>query len=236
MTKRRWYQYSLRSLLLFVLVVAIGISAIRIVFDRAFAHNEAVTRITRHWGQVSYSQDDAEPAWKSWGRKCLGNGYVGQVTCVRAPRFAHCRLEDLVALPEVQQLELMGTRVDAAGLAALKSLPRLWTLNLWATNITDDDLVPVGNLNRLEWLKLGYTQITDKGLEHLKSLGNLRLLYLTGTHVTESGVKKLQSALPDCDIEWDGNEKAAGTVSENKTPTDHPNKSPEPPSNAPPRN
>lgn len=197
-SKRRWYQFTLRSLLLFVLIVAIGMSAVRVRFSREFEHNSAIMRIETRWGRVSFGRDKAESGWL---QKCLGNGFTGQAKCIRGCPRVRSGLEDLIALPEVEQLELTGAHVDAAGLAQLKALPNLWILSLDGTNVTDADLEQLEGLEKLQWLNLSRTQITDKGLEHLKSLHSLTLLFLTNTRVTKRGEDKLRSALPNCSIE-----------------------------------
>lgn len=199
--KRRWFRYWLWSLFILMAVVAAGITIIWVSFYREWNHWAAVRRIQKHWGQVNYQPEEAQAAEQAWFKKLLGPGFYGRVNCIFGYPLVRCGLEDLAALPELQQLELTGTRVDAAGLARLRSLPNLWILNLCGTNVTDTDLEQISELPCLEWLNLTNTGITDKGLERLKSLSHLRLLHLTNTRVTENGVKRLQSALPNCQIE-----------------------------------
>jgi Leucine-rich repeat (LRR) protein len=187
-------------MLLFVLVVAVGMSTIRILFRAAFAQKAAVADIEKHWGSVEYRVEQNESTWDAFLREHLGNEFFGHVVCVRSVLETEFRLEDLISLPEVEQLELSGAQVNSAGLAHLKALPHLWILSLNGTNISDADLEQIGGLPRLKWLDLSRTQISDVGLEHLKSLSRLTLLHLTDTKVTDQGVKKLQQALPDCKI------------------------------------
>jgi hypothetical protein len=68
--------------------------------------------------------------------------------------------------------------------------------------ITDAGLDNIGNLTRLKYLDLRDTAITDAGLKHLGKLRLLETLDLTGTNTTEAGIHELQSKLPHCKISW----------------------------------
>ena len=59
-------------------------------------------------------------------------------------------------------------------------------------------------IESLELLNLDATSISDVGLKELKSLKNLKKIHLQNTKVTAGGVADLQSAVPDCEIWWDG--------------------------------
>ncbi len=80
--KRRWLQFSLRSLLLAVLIVAIGMAAwIVPIKNRAQRQKEAVDAILKGGGFVVYDyqeygeriHEDAKPPGPDWLRKLLGD-------------------------------------------------------------------------------------------------------------------------------------------------------------------
>lgn len=195
-----WQKIAIWCMLLAMPIIPVGLGASRVLSSRAWQHHAAVARIERYWGSVFYLEEPPrEP--QPWWRKLLGNSFFGNANCVRGAPTRHCRLEDVIGLPELQQLELTGTQLDAAGLGHLKTLHHLWILSLDGTNVTDADLQQIEGLTNLEWLNLSRTQITDKGLEHLKPLHHLTLLHLNSTHVTDGGVKMLRAALPNCDID-----------------------------------
>ena len=98
--------------------------------------------------------------------------------------------------PQVLWLDLGGTRVTDAGLAAVAQLPQLTRLHLQQTAVTDAGLAHLSGLSRLEYLNLYGSRVTDAGLEHLAGLTSLRSLYLWQTGVTERGVARLTAALP----------------------------------------
>jgi len=96
----------------------------------------------------------------------------------------------------VVSVDLAGTQVTDAHLAALREFDRLQTLNLTNTGVTDTGLQHLKGLNHLETLHLqGAKGITDTGLAHLHGLAGLRHVTLTGTRATNNGIQGLQKAL-----------------------------------------
>ena len=64
----------------------------------------------------------------------------------------------------------------------------------------DTGLEHLKALTELQSLNLDGTNVTDAGLEHLTGLTELYVLSLRNTNVTEDGLNKLRLALPNCDI------------------------------------
>ena len=98
-------------------------------------------------------------------------------------------------LTRVTRLDLCGSDVTDAGLAALRDLTQLETLDLRYTFITDEGLAHLGELENLTELHLGGfsrnvgTRITDRGFEHLRRMKNLTRLSLGGTNVGNDSMK-----------------------------------------------
>jgi hypothetical protein len=185
---RKFLQFSLRTLLIFVLLVSIGMSWFAVKMEKARRQKEAVEAIRKMGGCVYYDYQfgedraflaTAEPPYPQWARALLGDDFFFDVDCV-SPIFNGTFRDD-----------------EAIHLKALKNLN---TLALSGTDITDAGLEHFEGLASLEHLYLGYSQVTDAGLEHLEGLTRLDVLYLEQTQVTPEGVKKLQEALPDCEI------------------------------------
>lgn len=103
--------------------------------------------------------------------------------------------------PQVTWLDLSGTAVTDAGLAALKRFPNLTRLDLDRTAVTDAALAHVASLKALESLNLYGTRITDAGLQRLETLENLRSLYLWQTEISEAGAERLRTANPRLRVE-----------------------------------
>ena len=177
--KRRWYQYSLRTLMLFMLVMSVGFAWLGWKAQRLRNEQEAVAKIERMGGSVN-----------------VGNDHLGTDPGMRPAidRFV-CKL---LGFPgpsmnySVNWVDLSDTDVTDADLAALRELTNLDELHLDRTQVTDTGLEHLKELTNLRWLFLGGTQVTDAGLEHLKELTNLLTLGLSGTHVTDTGLEHLK--------------------------------------------
>ena len=121
-----------------------------------------------------------------------------------ATQVTDAGVERLSVLTELKWLQLSNTQVTDAGLEHLSVLTDLESLGLSGTQVTDAGVSHLEGLTRLELLGLDNTQITDTGLENLEGLKEVKLLTLAGTHVTKQGIDELQTALPNCHIDWDG--------------------------------
>ncbi|MEJ5237065.1 MAG: c-type cytochrome domain-containing protein [Limisphaera sp.] len=115
---------------------------------------------------------------------------------VAGPRFTDAALGRLAAElgPHICWLDLSGTAITDAGLAALAAMPRLERLQLDRTGITDAGLAALRGLAELESLNLYGTAITETGLTVLAELPRLRRLYLWQTRVRPEAVQALQQA------------------------------------------
>jgi hypothetical protein len=203
--KRRWFQFSLRALLVFVLLVSIGMSWFAVKMQRARRQRKAVEEIRKAGGMVGYAHglDDpfAEPSVSKWARELLGDDFFFDVVIVSVGRDVGDReASHLKALNNLTHLDLSYTQGTGAGLEHLERLTNLEWLDLRHTQVTDAGLEHLKGLTNLQWLDLIGTQVSDAGLDHLRGLNGLLLLDLDGTQVTPEGVEKLQEALPDCEI------------------------------------
>ncbi|MFC1597691.1 hypothetical protein ACFL5Q_07125, partial [Planctomycetota bacterium] len=171
----------LRSLLVFVLLVSIGMSWLAVRMERARKQREAVEAIRRGGGEVGYEAFGSAPSpyWNHALIAIFGDDFlldVNRVFCTKS--FGDDEMKWLNRLTDLERF--------SAG----------------HTQISDVGLERIGGLTRLKRLYLNGTQVTDAGLEHLEGLSNLRRLDLRGTRVTPEGVAKLQEALPGCVIEY----------------------------------
>jgi hypothetical protein len=97
----------------------------------------------------------------------------------------------------VQWLDLGGTSVTDAGLAALGPMHRLRRLHLDESRVTDDGLARLSGLKEIEYLNLRGTSVTDRGLAALRALPRLRALYVWQTAVTPAAARALGESLVD---------------------------------------
>ncbi len=225
---RRWFQFSLRSLLIFITMLAIGAGLLSQRIARKRKEWDAVQAILKLGASVRFDRDisDANATGPSWLRGFLGKNFFTEVVSVNLSHvqpeneglasikelpelvqlhLANCRitdsgLENLERLTHLQQLDLTGTYITDAGLPRLKQLTNLRWLWLDNTKVTDAGLANLKGLTRLQRLNLEWTYVTDAGLVHLRELESLEELWLTDSDVTEAGVKDLQKALSHCKI------------------------------------
>ena len=122
----------------------------------------------------------------------------------------------LAELKSLQTLDLTGSKVTDAGLAALKNLSEIRTLYLGSTQVTDAGLKELKQMNEVQTLQLTSTRVTgvgfkdlhhlaklanldlahrpsinDAGLKEIAGLKGLRHLWLIGTPITAQGLKEL---------------------------------------------
>jgi hypothetical protein len=118
--------------------------------------------------------------------------------CVELPnktKVTDAGLAHLAALDRLDELNLNGTRVSAAGVRAfVKGRTRLWRLELMGVPLGDDDLASLTELTGLRVLSLRGTLVTDRGAAHLKAFTRLRNLNLsTGEGlITDAALPHLQ--------------------------------------------
>jgi hypothetical protein len=144
--KRRWFQFSLRSLLMFTVVCAIGSAWVARKIELKRKELEAVRAITKLQGEAywdyqripakvgrAWRPEGAEPKGPAWLRKLLGENFFSEVECV----YAVGGLENLKELPHLPELRLMSGGIADADLVNLKGLAELTSLGLIDTRVTD---------------------------------------------------------------------------------------------------
>jgi len=224
--KRRWYRFSLRALLIVVLLLSVLPGWFALKLRQAERQRQAVEAIRKAGGTVLYDyqfheesgmatgvQESPVPAWL---RELMGKDFFASVAAVgfHDPEVstlnsrpttvddADAVLEQVAGLTRVIRLELSANQVTDIGMEQLRGLTRLKYLDLSYTQITDVGSKNLKGLTQLDFLELNGTQVTDAGLEHLKGLKELGFLHLHGTRVTEEGSEELRKALPDCHVDW----------------------------------
>ena len=117
-------------------------------------------------------------------------------TNVRAT-FGDAQLAALEAIaPQILWLDVSGTQITDAGLAAVEKFPNLTRLHLNRTAITDAGITHLARLSHLEYLNLYGTKITDAGLASLAGFAQpARALRLADRRDTQ-GIDRLKASLP----------------------------------------
>jgi hypothetical protein len=218
---RPWYQYSIRTLLLVVVVWSVLCSWLAVWGRRAQRQREAVQAIEesggivrKDWAIDTLGEPVAVPAPRrgEWFTSLFPDGYFSTVTI--ASINDESQLEHLSSLPDLvridvtcsldeahvrglcgssrlRELNLFGARLPNSQLRDFAQLQELRGLRLRSTNIADGGLVPIAGLKKLERLDLATTPITDAGLKHLACLTTLTELDLSNTDITDAGVEDI---------------------------------------------
>jgi hypothetical protein len=197
--KRRWFQFSLRSLLIFTVLCAIGAGWLGRRMDQKRKEREAVEAITQLGGKVEYDYQTikgATPPGPEYLRAWLGENFFSEVASVQI----HADEAGLDWLIPIKEVTLKDSHFTETGLAHLKSLSGLRSLSLSGNRITDKELARLNGLAKLNSLSLAGADIGDAGLAKLKSLTELESLDVRKTRVTDAGVNDLQKSLPNCKI------------------------------------
>ncbi len=199
----RWrFQYSLRSLLLVMLLASIGMSWFAVKMQRASRQREAVEAIKELGGSVNYDWDYSDPPVPACVRNVFGEDFLATAVDVFFPydgSLTDADLGHLEVLTKLRALSLGGTLPILGGIP----LPA-HRYQYHRKQVTNAGMKHLRRLMKLEVLDLAKIEITDTALEHLKELKNLQYVDLSGTKVTEDGVKGLLRALPNCHIYWNG--------------------------------
>jgi hypothetical protein len=195
--QRRWLQFSLRTLMIFKMICAIGSAWLGRKIERKRRERETIDAILNNGGFVTYDfkydADDhfipkGEPSAPTWLRKLLGDDFFSEVD----------RVSFLVKNPGPTWLRAVGIdeatfRIPAVatGLPHLEELTFLRRLSLTERTITDADMSHLKDLSRLQYLGLRDPAVSDAGLVGIKVLTQLRILTLTNARLTDAGMVNL---------------------------------------------
>ncbi len=162
---RRRFQFSIRSLLVLGVVVALPCSWLAVEMKNAREQKKTVAAIEKLGGNIEYDYESGqtqEPPGPAWLRRLLENDFFASVV----------------------QVDLNGNLLTDTGLKHIRGLKQLRALDLGGSSFaldpanasTDAGLESLEGLGRLEFLNLDHAPTTDAGLTHLKGLRQLRYL------------------------------------------------------------
>ena len=196
---RRWLRFSLRSMLLLVVVIAIPmgwkVNRARnqrvVVAELQTMHAEIVYdyQIVKVKGGWDYG--NLPPPGPIWLTDLLGKEYFFDVYSVGVwgPYVTDETLALIAKLPEVADVSIGGqNRITDGGLAHFAGMHNLEVVALYSDRITGTGLVHLAKLKRLKSLcAMGW--INDSSLGHISMLGRLELLNIYGaTQITDEGL------------------------------------------------
>jgi hypothetical protein len=191
----RWRQFSLRSLLLLILLCGIGLGLWSVYIAPYQRQRRLVEQIAELKGVAT--TETVPTSWSS----IFGEGFFINIVRIEAPgtQIDDAWMANMRDVPRLRELNLSLTPIGDAGLAHVTRLEDLQSLWLGGTKVTDAGLVHIQALRKLEWLSLAETNVTDQGLASLANLNRLKRLYLEGCPVGDGGMRHIEGLV---DLEW----------------------------------
>jgi len=192
---RRWFQFSLRTLLVVMLLASMALGWVTAKMQQAKRQREAVAALQDFAGGFGYDYQRSkirEILAPSWLRGLLGDDFFGNVDDLCVGGVTDREMVHIASFHRLKVLRLVSCDITDAGLAQIKGITQLEELDVPSTQITDTGLEHLTGMNQLRRLGIGETQITDAGLKHLKGMSQLQDLYLSGTKVTDAGLENLR--------------------------------------------
>lgn len=221
---RRWYEFSLKTLMIVMTLFAMTVGWVGYRVQRAQQNRQRIPEDEKRVRQNAIDEFPEEVA----GIERLGGGVSASYSWRRdvsmlewilddpggpddptfyyvisvdgGPTFGDDGLAYVGELKSLESLELEKTIVTDDGLRHLKGLANLEYLDLTDTHIGDAGLKHLKGLESIGWLVLDGTNVTDAGLEHLTGMTELYVLSLRSTNVTQDGLNTLRLALPNCSL------------------------------------
>lgn len=184
--RRRWFQFSLGSLLLVMTVFGIWLG---LRMDRARRQERAVA-VLRERGDVQYDSIFVNmsnpkrfvrpaPYGPKWLRAIVGNDFFDRVRAVWVYKATtDDDLTYLEDLPDVESLIISSPQVTGSGLEHLRGLGSLKELILGGKNLTGADLAPLQELQELRYLMVS-CPLTDEQIVSFAVLKNLEELHIS---------------------------------------------------------
>lgn len=202
--KRRWFQFSLRTVILVVTAICV---LLFLLTNSAKKQKEAVAWVEAQGGSVDYEWSlDAKGDVDRRIQRPEINKPIGWLIDTLGDDYFYDVVRVWVGSSTVKP--------PLSDISALSRFPKI--TELWLTRINVNDLEPLANMKKLERLLLNYSQVSDlsalAGLKHLEDLDlhhtqvndlsslaevkSLKSLDLAGTPVSDlsalAGLKNLE--------------------------------------------
>ena len=214
--KRRWFQFSLRSLLIFTLICAVACGWVARRAAQKRRQLDAIASLLKMGAYITYdfqydssgqSIPGARPPGPEWLRNLFGENFLSDVKYVYIP--SQTKPDPNAAAKHWWQKALAVLAPEPppdadAALATCEEFPNLKDLVLSETTVSDRGLAHLDKLSQLRSLELSETTVSDAGLAHVKGLIHLRRLDVSVTDDTDGGMICLSelNELRALDVAW----------------------------------
>ncbi len=210
--KLRWFQFSLRTLLVVMTVICVFLGTVFnyvvLPAERQRAAVQAIAKFQKSqksryllpftYEPIEYASAPKDEFWLIGKlRLALPRDYFDPVVSVD---LSTCEFQDsdlvfLKQLPRLHALNLINTDVTDAGLENLKDLVNfefLYLIGRKRENLTDIGIAHLKKLKKLKTLWIRDSTITDAGISYLSGMTELRELDLRGSNISDSGLTHLR--------------------------------------------
>ena len=201
---RRWFRFSLRTLVLAVTLFCIWLG---VTANRANRRRQAVETLRKSKIEVLYDyeadengyripQPSPSPPGPDWLRDVIGVDYFATAVGVFIGPKAEVNDEtfrSLADLPHLKNLDLRNVGVTDSRVAQLTNLNELRVLVVTAPSLTDNGWGFLEHLPCVTSLRLAGPNVNDSTLSHIKELASLKGFILIDHEVTDAGLMYLQS-------------------------------------------
>jgi Leucine-rich repeat (LRR) protein len=192
---RRRFQFSLRVLLLLMLVAALPLSWIATRRVHTTRERAAIDDIRRLGGQFAFFGRKEWFGWKPprWLYQMTGGGPRTAVLWFPEPsEFSDAHADLLLRLDPLPQVSLHNTRITDRALNAVAGHDGIERLDLKRTAVTDTGVRHVAGMSRLTSLDLRGTKVTHSGLELVGRMPELKVLELGGHLINDRAIEHLK--------------------------------------------
>jgi hypothetical protein len=201
--KRRWFRFSLRSLLLATTVFCIWLG---FKVNAAREQREIVKMVHELGGIVwyDYEFDSAgnhltPPPEPGWLAKLIGVDFLHNVLAIRilnenfqTPKDYSAVMARLPNVPKLQNLVLTGGKLQDDDFQFLAGLSRLKYIGLIKNEISGEGVGFLKDAKQLQMLFISNNSVSEKGLDTIAAVPNLQWLRLLFCGITDSGINRLR--------------------------------------------
>ncbi|HVX11072.1 MAG TPA: hypothetical protein VHC22_07825 [Pirellulales bacterium] len=190
--RRRWLQFSIRSLLVAMGLAALLMGLLGVPLFRLRRQIAVSERLQEAGARLSWEAADGT-VMDRLAEKLFGDKAAVHVTEVVWDRveLSPSDLADLEWLDHAQVIDLGWSSVNDDGMVPMRALRHLRYLNIDGATITDRGLGYLSGCRSLERLKAHGAHVTDAGLVHLANLAELENLDLSSTRITGEHLEPL---------------------------------------------
>ena len=212
-SRHRWWQFSLRTLLIGMVVISLLLAALSIRIQRARRQATAVATIRKLGGFVDYDfrfepgsrgqflieKKQAESPVPAFLLAWAGQDFFHNAITTRPPPGQPASPADVKtywnAVSDLRHLEMVQAQhawVDGKTTTeAFRNHRELRHLLLMQGKLSGEDLAPLSGLGKLRSLSLAANQIDGAGLKYLAPLESLEQLTIWRNQIDDNGVAEL---------------------------------------------